>query len=118
MGRVWRAHDALLNRSVAVKILRSEFTGNQAFLARFRAEAQHAAALHHPNIATVFDYGEIVDADGEHLAYLVMELVEGEPLAALLAREGRLDVPRTLTACAPPPPHSLPRTPRASCTAT
>jgi len=97
MGRVWRAHDSLLNRSVAVKILRSEFTGNPAFLARFRAEAQHAAALHHPNIAAVFDYGEIVDDDGEHLAYLVMELVEGDSLAALLARERQLDVPRTLT---------------------
>jgi serine/threonine-protein kinase len=97
MGRVWRAHDSLLNRSVAVKILRSEFTGNPSFLARFRAEAQHAAALHHPNIAAVFDYGEIVDDDGEHLAYLVMELVEGDSLAALLARERQLDVPRTLT---------------------
>jgi serine/threonine-protein kinase len=97
MGRVWRAHDSLLNRPVAVKILRSEYTGNPAFLARFRAEAQHAAALHHPNIAAVFDYGEITDDDGEHLAYLVMELVEGDSLAALLDRERQLDVPRTLT---------------------
>jgi hypothetical protein len=96
MGRVWRAHDSLLNRPVAVKILRSEFTGNPAFLARFRAEAQHAAALHHPNIASGFDYGEIVGDDGEQLAYLVMELVEGDSLAALLDREGQLDVPRTL----------------------
>jgi hypothetical protein len=97
MGRVWRAHDSLLNRPVAVKILRSEYTGNPAFLARFRAEAQHAAALHHPNIAAVFDYGEIVGDDGEQLAYLVMELVEGDSLAALLDRERQLDVARTLT---------------------
>jgi eukaryotic-like serine/threonine-protein kinase len=97
MGRVWRAHDSLLNRPVAVKVLRSEYTGNPAFLARFRAEAQHAAALHHPHIAAVFDYGEITDDVGEHLAYLVMELVEGDSLAALLHRERRLDVPRTLT---------------------
>jgi eukaryotic-like serine/threonine-protein kinase len=96
MGRVWRARDRLLNRPVAVKVLRSEFTGNPAFVARFRAEAQHAAVLHHPNIATVFDYGE-AQVRGERLAYLVMELVEGESLSELLHRERRLDVPRTLT---------------------
>ena len=96
MGRVWRARDRLLDRMVAVKVLRSEFAGNPAFVARFRAEAQHAAVLHHPNIASVFDYGE-AEADGERLAYLVMELVEGESLSELLHRERRLDVPRTLT---------------------
>jgi hypothetical protein len=95
MGRVWRARDTLLNRPVAVKILRSEFTGDPGFLARFRAEAQHAAVLMHPNIASVFDYGE-VDQDGEHLAYLVMELVEGDSLATVLARQKRLDVPQSL----------------------
>ena len=95
MGRVWRARDTLLQRPVAVKILRSEFTGDTAFLGRFRAEAQHTAVLAHPNIAALYDYGE-VDQDGEHLAYLVMELVEGESLATLLARERRLDVPQTL----------------------
>ena len=95
MGRVWRARDTLLQRPVAVKILRSEYTGDAAFLGRFRAEAQHTAVLAHPNIAALYDYGE-VDQDGEHLAYLVMELVEGESLATLLARERRLDVPQTL----------------------
>jgi serine/threonine-protein kinase len=96
MGRVWRAQDTLLQRPVAVKILRSEFTGDPAFLGRFRAEAQHTAVLAHPNIASVFDYGELVQ-DGEHLAYLVMELVEGESLAGLLARVRRLDVALTLS---------------------
>jgi serine/threonine-protein kinase len=95
MGRVWRARDTLLERPVAVKVLRSEFTGDPTFRARFRAEAQHTAALHHPNIASVFDYGEL-EEDGERLAYLVMELVEGETLTALLEREGRLDAARTL----------------------
>ena len=95
MGRVWRARDTLLERPVAVKVLRSEFTGDATFRARFRAEAQHTAALHHPNIASVFDYGELVE-DGEQLAYLVMELVEGEALSTLLEREGRLDAARTL----------------------
>src|SRR4051795_9296618 len=96
MGRVWRARDRLLNRPIAVKILRSEFTGDPAFVARFRAEAQHAAVVHHPDIATVFDYGE-ARADGERIAYLVMELVEGESLSELLLRERRLGVPRTPT---------------------
>jgi len=95
MGRVWRARDTLLERPVAVKVLREELTGDSTFRARFRAEAQHTAALHHPNIASVFDYGEI-EVDGECLAYLVMELVEGEALSALLEREGRLDPARTL----------------------
>jgi serine/threonine-protein kinase len=98
MGQVWRAADLLLHRPVAVKVLRSEYTGDPTFLARFRAEAQHAAALSHPNIAAVYDYGETAASDtGEHLAYLVMELVEGRPLSALLREEGRLDTATTLS---------------------
>jgi len=97
MGQVWRAHDALLGRPVAVKVLRSEYTGDPTFVARFRAEAQHAALLAHRNIATVHDYGEVPAEDGgEHLAYLVMELVEGEPLSTVLARDCRLDTAVTL----------------------
>ena len=98
MGQVWRAHDTLLGRPVAVKVLRSEYTGDALFLARFRAEAQHAAALSHPNIAAVYDYGEepTIDGSGEHLAYLVMELVEGESLSVVLARAGTLTPDRTL----------------------
>ncbi len=91
MGQVWRGHDRLLDRPVAVKVLRSEYADHQVFLERFRSEARHAAALSHPNIAAVLDYGESADADtGEHLAYLVMELVEGAPLSARLEREGPL----------------------------
>nr|WP_243850997.1 protein kinase [Modestobacter marinus] len=99
MGQVWRARDTVLGRDVAVKVLRSEYTANATFLARFRAEAQHSAGLVHPHIATLFDYGEVlpdVSTRGEHLAYLVMELVRGESLAALLRREGRLSPERTL----------------------
>jgi serine/threonine-protein kinase len=97
MGQVWRARDLLLGRPVAVKVLRSEYADDPTFRARFRAEAQHAALLAHRNIAAVFDYGEVsAEECGEHLAYLVMELVDGEPLSAVLAREGRLDVERTL----------------------
>ncbi|MGY1701763.1 serine/threonine protein kinase [Geodermatophilus sp. SYSU D00766] len=98
MGQVWRATDLLLHRPVAVKVLRSEYTGDPTFLARFRAEAQHAAALSHPNIAAVYDYGETEAGDtGEQLAYLVMELVEGQPLSSLLRQEGRLDTATTLS---------------------
>jgi hypothetical protein len=99
MGQVWRGFDIALHRSVAVKILRSEYTGDPTFVARFRAEAQNAASLSHPNIAAVFDYGEETaqDGTGETLAYLVMELVEGEPLSTLLSREGPLDTTTTLS---------------------
>src|SRR4051795_13616439 len=98
MGQVWRARDVLLGRPVAVKLLRSEYTGDPAFLARFRAEATHAAALSHPNIAAVYDYGEVTsEQDGEHLAYLVMELVQGAPLSTLLREEGPLSPEATLS---------------------
>src|SRR3954463_10179820 len=99
MGQVWRGCDVLLGRPVAVKVLRSEYTGDPTFLARFRAEAQHAASLSHPNIAAVFDYGEVPAGEGrgEPLAYLVMELVEGEPLTAVLRREAPLDILATLS---------------------
>jgi eukaryotic-like serine/threonine-protein kinase len=98
MGQVWRAHDQLLGRPVAVKVLRSEYTGDPLFRARFRAEAQHAAALSHPNIAAVYDFGEeqTTDGSGEHLSYLVMELVEGESLSALITRTGPLTPDQTL----------------------
>jgi serine/threonine-protein kinase len=99
MGQVWRGLDIALHRPVAVKVLRSEYTGDPTFLARFRAEAQHAASLSHPNIAAVFDYGEEIaqDGTGETLAYLVMELVAGEPLSTLVAREGPLETETTLS---------------------
>jgi len=98
MGQVWQGRDTLLGRDVAVKVLRSEYTGDPTFLTRFRGEAQLAAGLVHPNIATLFDYGEVPAAGpmDEHLAYLVMELVRGESLSGLLYREHRLSPERTL----------------------
>ena len=91
MGEVWQAQDEVLSRTVAVKVLKTEYAEDEAFLERFRNEAKHTASLSHPGIANVFDYGE---AGGT--AYLVMEYVRGEPLSALLAREGRLPADRTL----------------------
>ncbi|TKJ29274.1 Stk1 family PASTA domain-containing Ser/Thr kinase [Blastococcus sp. CCUG 61487] len=97
MGQVWRARDTLLDRPVAVKVLREQYAGDPTFRTRFRAEAKHAAVLTHPHIAAVFDYGEVPGPPGgAPTAFLVMELVEGESLAEVLRREPRLGVPRTL----------------------
>ncbi|MFL6128351.1 MAG: protein kinase domain-containing protein [Mycobacteriales bacterium] len=100
MGEVWRAEDAVLHRTVAVKVLKSEFTSDPTFLERFRTEARTTASLSHPGIANVFDYGEVVGSPREPadipLAYLVMEHVDGEPLSAQLARDGRLPAARVL----------------------
>ena len=91
MGTVWQARDELLDRFVAVKILKEEYAADPSFLERFRREARHTASLSHAGIANVFDYGEVGDT-----AYLVMELVPGEPLSAILAREGALPARRAL----------------------
>ncbi|MFI5085198.1 MAG: protein kinase [Actinomycetales bacterium] len=91
MGEVWRAQDQVLGRTVAIKILKEEYTGDPGFLERFRAEARHTALLNHPGIANVFDYGE-----EEGSAYLVMELVPGEPLSTIIEHEHALSSDRTL----------------------
>jgi serine/threonine protein kinase len=91
MGEVWRAIDYVLGREVAIKVLKPQLIDDPQFLERFRREARHTAALTHPGIAQVYDYAEEMGR-----AYLVMELVPGEPLSAILAREGSLDVDRTL----------------------
>ncbi|MFP5370404.1 MAG: serine/threonine protein kinase [Actinomycetes bacterium] len=97
MGEVWRARDRVLDRTVAAKVLRSEYMSDPSFLARFRNEARHTAALTHPNIASVHDYGETMDDTGtQQLAFLVMEYVEGHPLVTILHDEGRLPADWTL----------------------
>jgi eukaryotic-like serine/threonine-protein kinase len=89
MGQVWQAVDQILDRSVAVKLLHDEYAQDRGFVSRFRAEAHHAAAVSHPGIATVYDYGEAAMGDGAApIPFLVMELVDGQPLSALLARQG------------------------------
>ncbi|GAB4081207.1 serine/threonine protein kinase [Modestobacter muralis] len=95
MGEVWQARDRTLGRVIAVKVLKSEYTGDSSFLIRFRNEARHTAALSHPNIASVYDYGETTE-DGQRLAYLIMEFVEGKPLVQILAERGRLTAEQTL----------------------
>jgi eukaryotic-like serine/threonine-protein kinase len=97
MGQVWQAVDEWLARPVAVKLLHDEYAEDPAFVGRFRAEARHAAAVSHPGITRVFHYGESRTADeAAPTAFLVMELVEGEPLSALLAQEGRLGLEPSL----------------------
>jgi serine/threonine protein kinase len=88
---VWRATDTVLTRQVAVKLLHAGYSSQGEALARFKAEARHAGALSHENIARVYDYGE--PADGQ--SYLVMELVDGPSLADVLAR-GPLGTRRTM----------------------
>ncbi|MEU3649993.1 serine/threonine-protein kinase [Lentzea sp. NPDC034063] len=97
MGEVWEAADDRLDRRVAVKVLKAELSGDPEFLHRFRVEARMTASLNHPGIASVHDYGETASVtDGpEDTAYLVMELVEGEPLATIISR-GRLTAEVTL----------------------
>ncbi|WP_033291481.1 serine/threonine-protein kinase [Amycolatopsis jejuensis] len=95
MGEVWQASDTRLDRVVAVKVLKAELSGDAEFLHRFRTEARMTASLNHAGIAAVHDYGETVSEDLS-IAYLVMEYVEGDPLAGILARHGRLTADYTL----------------------
>jgi serine/threonine protein kinase len=85
MADVWSGLDDVLQRSVAVKVMRADPGNEEIFAERFRDEALHSAALLHPNITTVFDYGE-----DDHLTYLVMELVEGLPLSAIIRDQGAM----------------------------
>ncbi|HEY6424986.1 MAG TPA: serine/threonine-protein kinase [Pseudonocardiaceae bacterium] len=99
MGEVWEAADTRLDRMVAVKVLKPELSGDAEFRRRFHTEARMTASLNHPGIAAVHDYGEAAgaaDAGEPDVAFLVMELVAGEPLAAVLMRQPRQPVDRTL----------------------
>ena len=96
MGQVWEAVDSRLGRRVAIKVLKQEFSQDSEFIERFRNEARTTAMLNHPGIASVHDYGE-TQMDGEgHTAYLVMELVNGEPLNSVLKRSGKLSLRHAL----------------------
>ena len=85
MADVWAAEDEVLQRQVALKVMRPDPGHEDLFALRFRDEALHSASLNHTNIATLFDYGE---DDG--VAYLVMELVDGKPLSLVIREHGRL----------------------------
>jgi eukaryotic-like serine/threonine-protein kinase len=87
MSSVYKAHDRLLERNVALKILHDQYTSDDEFVERFKREARTVAQLSHPNIVTVIDRGE----DGGH-QFIVFEYIDGENLKELVVRSGRLPV--------------------------
>jgi eukaryotic-like serine/threonine-protein kinase len=96
MGQVWEGVDSRLGRQVAIKVLKAEYSTDAEFVERFRAEARTVAMLNHPGIASVYDYGETELDDAGRTAYLVMELVNGEPLNSVIKRTGRLSLRHSL----------------------
>ncbi|MEH0826226.1 MULTISPECIES: serine/threonine-protein kinase [unclassified Micromonospora] len=99
MSEVWRAHDLVLDRPVAVKLMSPGQQGEQTSVERIRAEARNAARLVHPNVASVHDFGTSTALPGREAPYIVMELAEGETLATHL-RAGPLDWRIAVRVCA------------------
>ncbi len=104
MGEVYRAEDLKLGNVVALKFLPASLQEDAAALAGFHAEVRNARQVSHPNVCRVYDIGEV---NGQH--FLTMEYIDGEDLASLLRRIGRLPRtrlwrPRTKSAPASPPP--------------
>jgi eukaryotic-like serine/threonine-protein kinase len=91
MSSVYKAHDTLLERNVALKVLHEQYNEDEEFVERFKREARSVAQLQHPNIVTVIDRGE---EDGRQ--YIVFEYIDGENLKELVVRKGRLDVGEAL----------------------
>ncbi|MBR5163283.1 MAG: serine/threonine protein kinase, partial [Schwartzia sp.] len=91
MADVYKAHDTVLDRMVAVKILHAQLAGDEDFLEKFHLEAKGAARLSHPNIVGIYDVGQ--DAERH---YIVMEYIAGETLKKKIQREGRLSVEESL----------------------
>src|SRR5437763_3941534 len=86
MGEVYRAHDDVLGREVAVKVLHPQYANDHGFIDRFRREARAAAVLNHPNIVGVYDWGVT-----EGTYFMVMEFVSGHNLRTVLSHAGRLE---------------------------
>ncbi|MBW4839835.1 MAG: protein kinase, partial [Paenibacillaceae bacterium] len=87
MALVYKAQDLLLNRYVAIKVLRQQFVNDEEFIRRFRREAQSAASLSHPNIVSVYDVGQ-----EDEVHYIVMEYVEGQNLNEIIKERAPLQV--------------------------
>lgn len=92
MAVVYKAHDLILDRVVAVKVLRSEFSDDEEFIRRFRREARAVASLSHPNIVDIYDIGD----ESDDLYYIVMEYIEGETLKQLIKRRAPLPIEKAL----------------------
>ena len=91
MSHVYQARDTILNRKVAVKILRSDLAEDKDFVRRFQVEAQAVASLSHPNIVSIYDVGQ-----ENGLPYLVMEYVEGLTLREIIQKDGPLSPAETV----------------------
>ena len=87
MANVYLAYDTILDRNVAIKLLRGDLANDEKFVRRFQREALSASSLAHPNIVEVYDVGE---DNGQY--YIVMEYIEGKHLKALLKKRGKLTV--------------------------
>jgi serine/threonine-protein kinase len=99
MAEVFEAVDTRLNRTVAIKILRDDLARDPAFIARFRREAQAAAALNHPTIVAVYDTGEEIEGEGRNatnVPYIVMEYVNGTTLRDIVKSGRKLQTERAL----------------------
>src|SRR5438552_12464486 len=94
MGEVYRAHDTVLAREVAIKVLHPQFAHDRGFVARFRREARAAAILNHPNIVGVYDWGAT-----DNTYFMIMEFVHGVNLRNLLAEYGRLEPAQVVEVC-------------------
>ena len=121
MATVYRGTDIKLGRQVAIKVMKSELSGDEQFRARFRQEAQSASRMAHPTIVRVFDAGDdlIQTAEGaKRLPFIVMEYVEGQTCGRFI-EENELSSDRGLAHCRRPcSRHSSTRTAPASCTGT
>lgn len=91
MANVYLAHDSILDRDVAIKVLRGDLENNEKFIRRFQREAKSVSDLSHPNIVEVYDVGE---EDGQH--YIVMEFIDGKTLKQLVQKRGALTVPEVV----------------------
>ena len=91
MANVYLAHDTILDRDVAVKVLRGDLENDEKFIRRFNREAKSVSDLSHPNIVEVYDVGE---EDGQH--YIVMEYIDGKTLKQLIQKRGALTVPEVI----------------------
>ncbi len=112
MGEVFRADDIVLGQQVALKFLPETAQRNESLLARFYDEVRIARQISHPNVCRVYDIGEI-----EGQTYLSMEYIDGEDLARLLRRIGRLPGDKAQSSLARCAPDSRPRTRKAFCIA-
>ncbi len=96
MGEVYRAHDDVLGREVAIKVLHPQYANDHGFVDRFRREARAAAVLNHPNIVGIFDWGVT-----EGTYFMVMELVSGHNLRTVLSASDRLEPAQVVEVVAP-----------------